>query len=140
MALATGIATADDSIDKVPGIEPHIAVILPLQSASFGRLADSVRLGVLNAAGNAQPGSLKVRIYGTDEDPQRILSAYQQARSMGARAVIGPLTRNGVTFLAHSGLVSILTLALTIPEAETQLPRYLYVYFLQIKSAARQSA
>jgi outer membrane PBP1 activator LpoA protein len=140
LALATGIATADDSIDKVPGIEPHIAVILPLQSASFGRLADSVRLGVLNAAGNAQPGSLKVRIYGTDEDPQRILAAYQQARSMGARAVIGPLTRNGVTVLAQSGLVSIPTLALNIPDGETQLPRDLYVYGLQIESEARQVA
>ena len=96
--------------------EPHIAVILPLQSSSYGKHADSVRLGILNAAGNGQPGSLKVRVYGTSEDPQQILSAYQRAISLGARAVIGPLTRNGVTSLAQSGLVSVPTLALNTPD------------------------
>jgi outer membrane PBP1 activator LpoA protein len=140
LALATGFAAAQDPADKVPVSEPHIAVILPLQSSSFGKHADSVRLGILNAAANAQPGSLKVRIYATSEDPQQILAAYQRATSLGARAVIGPLTRNGVTSLAQSGLVSVPTLALNMPEAEILLPRDLYVYGLQIEAEARQTA
>jgi uncharacterized protein len=140
LALATGFAAADDSADKVPVSEPHIAVILPLQSSSYGKHADSVRLGILNAASNGQRGSLKVRVYGTSEDPQQILAAYQRATSLGARAVIGPLTRNGVTSLALSGLVSVPTLALNIPEGEILLPRDLYVYGLQIEAEARQMA
>ncbi|HEX7953435.1 MAG TPA: penicillin-binding protein activator [Burkholderiales bacterium] len=134
------MASADDTIDKSPVSEPHIAVILPLHSVSFGKHADSVRLGILNAAGNSQTGGLKVRIYGTDEDPQHILASYQQAKSLGARAVIGPLTRNGVTALAQSGLVSVPTLALNIPEGDIQLPRDLYVFGLQIETEARQVA
>jgi uncharacterized protein len=140
LALATGFAAAQDTAEKVPVSEPHIAVILPLQSSSYGKHADSVRLGILNAAGNGQPGSLKVRVYGTSEDPQQILSAYQRAISLGARAVIGPLTRNGVTSLAQSGLVSVPTLALNTPEGDDPLPRGLYLYGLQIESEARQMA
>jgi uncharacterized protein len=139
-ALATGFAIAQDSTDKIPGSEAHIAVILPLQSTSFGKHAESVRLGILNAAANGQSGNLKVKIYATSEDPQQILAAYQRATSLGARAVIGPLTRNGVTSLAQSGVVSVPTLALNMPEGEISLPRDLYVYGLQIEAEARQIA
>ena len=140
LAFATGFATAEDTGDQIAVTESHIAVILPLQSNSFGRHADSVRLGILNAAGNGRPGSLKVKIYGTSEDPQQILAAYQRATSLGARAVIGPLTRNGVTTLAQSAIVSVPTLALNLPEGEISLPRELYVYGLQIEAEARQMA
>jgi outer membrane PBP1 activator LpoA protein len=140
IGLATGIAAAEDTGDKVVTSEAHIAVILPLQSSSFGKHAESVRLGILNAAANGPPRSLKVRIYATSEDPQQILAAYQRATSLGARAVIGPLTRNGVTSLAQSGLVSVPTLALNMPEGEISLPRDLYVYGLQIEAEARQVA
>ena len=140
LALATGFATAQNTVDNVPVAEPHIAVILPLQSSSFGKHADSVRLGILNAAGNGQPGSLKVRVYATSDDPAQILGAYQRATSLGARAVIGPLTRNGVTSLAQSGIVNVPTLALNVPEGEILLPRDLYVYGLQIETEARQVA
>jgi outer membrane PBP1 activator LpoA protein len=140
LALATGFAVAEDTGDKVVAVEPHIAVILPLQSSSYGKHADSVRLGILNAAGNGQPGSLKIKIYATSEDPQQILAAYERATSLGARAVIGPLTRNGVTSLVQSGIVSVPTLALNIPEGDISLPRDLYVYGLQIEAEARQMA
>ena len=142
LTLATGLATAQDpgDKDKIAVSEPHIAVILPLQSNSYGRHADSVRLGIMNAAGNGQRGSLKVRVYATSEDPQQILAAYQRATSLGARAVIGPLTRNGVTSLAQSGIVSVPTLALNIPEGDILLPRDLYVYGLQIEAETRQMA
>ena len=140
VALSTGFAATEGAGDNIPVTEPHIAVILPLQSNSYGKHAESVRLGILTAAGNAQPGSLKVRIYATSEDPQQILAAYQRATSLGARAVIGPLTRNGVTSLAQSGLVSVPTLALNIPEGEMPLPRDLYLYGLQIEAETRQIA
>lgn len=139
-ALAIGLANAEDTGDKVIVTEPHIAVILPLQSNSYGKHADSVRLGILSAAGSSQPGSLRVKVYATGEDPSQLLAAYQRATSLGARAVIGPLTRDGVTSLAQSGIVSVPTLALNIPEKEISLPRYLYVYGLQIETETRQMA
>lgn len=138
--LATGFAGAQETGDQINPSEPHVAVILPLQSPSFGKHADSVRLGVLNAAANEPADSLKVRIYATGEDPQQILSTYRQATSLGARAVIGPLTRNGVTALAQSGFISVPTVALNIPEGDVSLPRDLFVYGLQIEAEARQTA
>ena len=139
-ALATACAAADDTADKVPVSEPHIAVILPLQSGSFGKHANSVRLGILNAAANGQSGNLKIRVYPTTDDPQQILEAFQRATSLGARAVIGPLTRNGVTALAQSNLVNVPTLSLNIPETDVSLPHDMYIYGLQIETEARQVA
>jgi hypothetical protein len=141
IALSTRAAVAQNQPStEPPPTEPHIAVILPLQSASFGRHADSVRLGVLAAAGLGPPDAPRAIIYGTADDPQQILDAYRRAASLGALAVIGPLTRNGVTALAFSGLVSVPTLALNTPDGEILLPRNLYVYGLQIETEARQVA
>jgi len=140
LALATGLACAQTMDEKPASSEAHIAVILPLLSSSYGKHAESVRLGILNGAANAPAGSPKVKIYATSEDPQQILAAYQRATSLGARAVIGPLTRNGVTALAQSGVVSVPTLALNTPEAEVALPRNLYIFGLQIEAEARQLA
>jgi outer membrane PBP1 activator LpoA protein len=144
-ALATGGAAAQDlrngaGPDAAGAAGPHIAVILPLQSTAFGRHADSVRLGILAAAAAGQGPGNKVYVYATTEDPQQIVAAYQRATSYGARVVIGPLTRDGVTFLAHSGIVSVPTLALNQPEGEMILPRNLYVFGLQLEAEARQVA
>jgi len=139
-ALSTSLAATEDAGNNIAVTEPHLAVILPLQSNSYGKHAESVRLGILTAAANGQRGGLKVRIYATSEDPQQILAAYQRATSLGASAVIGPLTRNGVTSLAQSSIVSVPTLALNIPEGEMPLPRDLYIFGLQIEAETRQTA
>jgi outer membrane PBP1 activator LpoA protein len=119
--------------------QPHVAVILPLQSNAFGKHADSVRLGVFAAAG-LQPDRFPVVVYTTTEEPDRILEAYQRAVGSGALAVIGPLTRNGVSSLAASGQISIPTIALNVPDTEVRLPPLMYVFGLQIESEARQVA
>jgi outer membrane PBP1 activator LpoA protein len=119
--------------------EPHAAVILPLQSNAFGRHADSVRLGVFAAAG-LQPDRLPVMVYATTEEPERILEAYERAVSGGASAVIGPLTRNGVSALAASARISVPTIALNVPDTDVRLPPLMYVFGLQIESEARQVA
>ena len=136
LAIATGSARAQTT----QVAEPHIAVILPLQSASFGRHADSVRLGLLAAVGADQASGAKLHVYATTEDPQQILDTYSRAIALKAKAVVGPLTRNGVTTLAYSGIVSVPTLALNVPEGEVLLPRNLYVFGLQLEAEARQVA
>lgn len=118
----------------------HIALILPLQSTSYQRYADSIRLGVLSAASINQDPSLPVIVYATTDEPYRISEAYQRALSTGARAVIGPLTRTGVSALATSGHVEVPTLALNTPETDIRLPPNLYVFGLQIEAEARQAA
>jgi outer membrane PBP1 activator LpoA protein len=68
------------------------------------------------------------------------VSAYRQALQAGAKIVIGPLTRNGVTALAKSGLVTVPTLALNYPEGEAALPESLYLFGLTAEGEARQAA
>lgn len=141
IGLSTGPVLAQVTENaEAPPTHAHIAVILPLQSASFGKHADSVRLGILAAAGLMQGSGPEVTVYATTEDSDQILSAYQRAVSLGARAVIGPLTRNAVTALALSGVVSVPTLALNIPDGDILLPRELYAFGLHIEAEARQVA
>ncbi len=137
LAIATGTSLAQGTAQVA---QPHIAVILPLQSASFGKHADSVRLGLFAAVGADQASGTKLHVYATNEDPQQILDTYRRAIASGAKAVIGPLTRNGVTTLAYSGIVSVPTLALNVPEGEILLPRNLYVFGLQLEAETRQVA
>jgi outer membrane PBP1 activator LpoA protein len=136
--FATSIAHADD----LPTIKltPHIALLLPLESPTFGRYADAVKQGFLAAARVQGKTTPPIRIYATNEDTQHMLTAYQQAIDAGAELVIGPLTHDGVTAIATSNLVSMPTLALNFPEPNTPQPPLLYLFGLTIESEARQLA
>lgn len=118
----------------------HIAVILPLQSIDFRRLAEQVRLGILTASNLAYKAPLPIIFYSTTTESQRIREAYERAVSDGAKAVIGPLTRKGVSELAQSGVISVPTVALNVPYENVILPRQNYAFGLQIESEARQTA
>lgn len=117
----------------------HIAVLLPLKSASFSHAADAVRKGFMAAASIA-PAQLPVKVYATDETSGDILSVYLTAVQEGAKIVIGPLTRNAVSALAASKSVSVPTIALNTPEENTALPPMLYLFGLSIEAEARQIA
>jgi outer membrane PBP1 activator LpoA protein len=119
---------------------PHIAVLLPLKSASFSRPADAVRRGIFEAQRVHQGSGLPVIVYATGEDPFDIVQTYERAVREGTRLVIGPLTRSAVSALASSNLVNVPTLALNSPEAEIALPPNLYVFGLQVEFEARQIA
>lgn len=118
--------------------EPHIALLLPLNSGAFGRVAEAVKLG-FTAAATVQV-SLPIKIYGSGDQPEETLAAYQEAVQAGARVVVGPLTRNAVARLAGSGLVSVPTLALNTPEKDTAVPPQLYLFGLAADMEARQVA
>ncbi len=118
----------------------HIGVILPLQSIAFRRLAEQVRLGILTASNLAYKAPLPIIFYSTTTESERIREAYDRAVLDGAKAVIGPLTRRGVSALARSGLISVPTVALNTPYADVILPQQTYVFGLQIESEARQAA
>jgi outer membrane PBP1 activator LpoA protein len=122
----------------VPG--PHIALILPLSSKAFGQHALAVKDGFL-AAAVAQGGTkLPVNIYAVGDDPRQSIETYIAALGAGARVVVGPLTRNGVTALAESATVMVPTLALNVPERSIPTVPEFYTLSLHAESEARQVA
>ncbi|WP_196767930.1 penicillin-binding protein activator, partial [Streptobacillus moniliformis] len=72
---------------------PQIALLLPLESASFGGAANTVKEGFVAATMREQPLPLIIRIYSTSDDPLDIFITYYQALAAGAIFVVGPLTR-----------------------------------------------
>lgn len=118
---------------------PHIALLLPLSSSAFARHADAVKNGFLSAAKVQGSTPLPLRIYAISDDPRQVVEGYRKALAAGARLVVGPLTRNGVTAIAD-GSVPVPTLALNVPESRGKLPVNLYLFSLQAEAEARQVA
>ena len=119
---------------------PHLALLLPLSSKAFGMHAEAVRNGFL-AAARAQGGTaLPVNVYAVGDDPQQAVETYIKALGAGARVVVGPLTRNGVTALAESAVVMVPTLALNVPEGRIPAVPDFYMLSLHAETEARQVA
>ncbi len=115
---------------------PHIALMLPLRSPSFGTAAETVKQGFVMAAQRESALPLTVRVYSTTDDPLDILVTYHQAIDAGAVLIVGPLTRNGVTALASSQTVAVPTLALNTTDVDMMLPPNLYLFGMQMESEA----
>ena len=120
---------------------PHIALLLPLDSKVFGRHAEAVKNGFL-AAAKVQGGgaALPVRAYAVGDEPRATVETYIKALAAGAKLVVGPLTRNGVTAVVESAAALVPTLVLNVPEGRIASPPGIYVLSLQIEAEARQVA
>ena len=126
-------------IDSAPSI-PHIALLLPTKSSAFSRPAEAVEQGFL-AAGKVQGhAALPIRVYALGDLAQNVTDGYRDAIAAGARLVVGPLTRGGVTALASMGPLQVPTLALNTPGGDISLPPRLYAFGLQVEAEARQVA
>src|SRR5687767_14042250 len=126
LLLAISPARAADATRAVP----HVALILPLNSPSFARHADAVRLGFLAATKIQSADAPPVRVYAAGEDMQNLLTVYEQAVEAGAQLVVGPLTRSGVSALAAINAVSVPTLALNALEVQGPQPPRTYLFGL----------
>jgi uncharacterized protein len=126
---------------ELPGREVHIALILPLKSAQFRHAAESLRQGVA-AAYEWSPNATKLplKIYPVDDEKDAMLAAYEEALSMGARACIAGMTRDGATQLAAHARAVFPVLALNQPERETNLPEKFFSMSLSLDEEARQVA
>lgn len=122
-----------------PDAPPHIALLLPLDSKHFGRHAAAVRNGFL-AAAKTQGSGMPVRIHATGDDPEQAVHTYIDAVNAGARAVVGPLTRNSVAAVMGSAAVIVPTLALNVPDGLAAPLLELYTFSLQVEAEARQVA
>lgn len=118
----------------------RIALLLPLSSPAFGRAADSVRQGFLNAAKLDPAEKFDIAVYSTTDDPGNIVAGYEQAIGEGTRLVVGPLTRNGISAVALRIRPGTPVLALNVPENEGALPDGVYAFSLQLEADARQVA
>lgn len=116
---------------------PHIALLLPLQSKDFGASAEAVQQGFM-AAINPKRLILPVRVYSDFDENSNVVAAYRQAIANGAKAVVGPLTRNGVSALAAERDIPVPTLALNTVEG--QYAPKLYFFGLAVEAEARQVA
>jgi len=115
----------------------HIALLLPLQSEVFGVAAGSVQQGFM-AAASLNPQSLPIRTYSNFDENKRLAEVYREALANGARAVVGPLTRNGVKALAEVRNFPVPTLGLNV--LETAPAHNLYFFGMAVDGEARQIA
>jgi outer membrane PBP1 activator LpoA protein len=122
--------------------EPHIALLLPLKSSAFAPSAEAVQHGFMAAAnletGNPHLPGLPVRAYSCGDDGKDVVAQYLQAVASGARAVVGPLTRNGVAALAAEKDLAVPTLALNMLESQPGGP--LYFFGMNMEAEARLAA
>lgn len=119
-----------------PRRPPFIALLLPLDSADFRAAAEAFVRGFETAA-QRRTLPVPVEIHATDASPENIDSAYARVLQEGAAVVVGPMTRNGVSAIAGSGLVMVPTLTLNQPDANVALPPNLYAFGLATESEAR---
>jgi outer membrane PBP1 activator LpoA protein len=119
---------------------PHLALLLPLASNALARHAGAVSNGFLAAARTQGGAPLPVHVYATGDDTQSVIDEYRKALAAGARVIIGPLTRGGVTAIAASAMVMVPTLALNVPDPQVGTPPGFYTLSLQVEAEARQVA
>ncbi|HUX91697.1 MAG TPA: penicillin-binding protein activator [Gallionellaceae bacterium] len=117
---------------------PHIALILPLNSASFSSAANAVQQGFL-AAAKSQVRDFPVRVYSSADESRDVISIYRQAVANGAVAVAGPLTRSGVALLAGYSDITVPTLALNTTDQKADSGK-MYFFGLIPETEARQIA
>ena len=119
----------------VPADVVPLALLLPLAAPDFARPAEAVRLGFMAALKHSGE-KMAVGVFSTDASNESILAGYKQAVKLGARLIVGPMTRGGVSALAASTLISVPTLGLNRPESNTALPPRLYTFGLALEAEA----
>ena len=118
----------------VEKIVPHIALIVPLNSKTFGKVADAVKQGFTAGATADGKAATPYRIYIADDEAATLALLYRKAAAEGAIAIVGGVTRDGANVLAReSG--NIPSLALNAPEAA--LPENFFYLSLNLDWEAR---
>jgi len=90
------------------------------------------------AAAKLDRMALPVRAYSNFEENNNVITVYRQAVANGALAVVGPLTRNGVSALAGVQNIPVPTLSLNV--VETTPAQNMYFFGMAIEAEARQVA
>lgn len=110
-----------------------IALILPLDSAVYGRAAGAVKEGFLAAAARANAGS-RVRIIAHADDG--VLPAFAAAAHAGVALAVGPLTRDDLKTVLTMAPLRPRMLALNQTDDGTPLPEGVYTLTLAVEQDA----
>jgi uncharacterized protein len=121
-----------------PKKSPHIALIVPSASKTFGKVADAVRMGFIAAANVEGKTAPAYRIYAAEDDTTGLANAYRQAISDGAVSVVAGVTRDGANMLVREA-GSVPVLALNAPT-ENPLPQQFFYVSLNLDWEARLAA
>lgn len=109
-------------------VPSHIALLLPL-SGRYAPQASAIRDGFISAMYEdpSQPTPPELRIYDT-QDGKDTLNAYQQALADGAKFIVGPLSKHGVSLLSSEPDLTIPVL--TLNRSETPASQNLFQFGL----------
>ena len=123
--IAAPVKVADMPIPHIP----HIALLLPLASKTFGKVADALKLGFVAGAEADGKNAWPYRIYTAEDEGASLAAQYRKAVAEGAAAIVGGVTRDGANTIARESRF-LPTLALNAPAvaAESELPeRFFYI-------------
>jgi outer membrane PBP1 activator LpoA protein len=115
--------------------EAPIALVLPLDSPTYGRAAEAVRAGFVAAAEAAD-----VRYVVVAHTDGGVLTAIARAREAEARLIVGPLVRDDLRTVATSRIDLPWMIALNQLDDGTPLPAHVYTLALSIEGDALQLA
>ncbi|MEQ1518097.1 MAG: penicillin-binding protein activator [Usitatibacteraceae bacterium] len=124
---------------------PHIALLVPLGSKTFNRVADALKQGFVAGAEADGKNAMPYRIYTTEDEGASLAAQYRKAVNEGALTIIGGVTRDGASTMARESRF-LPTLALNAPAAanDNDLPdRFFYISLsldLEAKLIARMAS
>lgn len=122
-----------------PASNGFVALILPAKSKPLKTVVEAIKAGVLAAESNAgKTGKYPVRVFDSGDADDENVALYNLARSQGAVAVIGPLTRTAMNYLADTVDLTIPVLALNSFDEMTLRRRGLYSFGLSIEAEVQQ--
>lgn len=123
--------------------DAYIAVLLPSATASkaLKPAVDQIVDGIIKGARVFGQGSEPpLRVFETTDQDEDVLAQYNKAVEGGAAAVIGPLTRSAVNYLADNGQFPVPVIALNSFDARTLRRPNLYSFSLSVEQEASEVA
>ncbi len=110
-----------------------IALILPLESPTYGRAASAVKAGFVAAAARAG-ASARVQVIGHGDDG--VLPAFAAAAQSGVALAVGPLTRDDLKIVLAMSPLRPRMLALNQSDEGAPLPGGVYALTLAVEQDA----
>lgn len=142
-SIASQPAAAEPGQDAVTPVRNggFIALLLPGKSKAMRPAVEAIKAGVLaaeRANGNADLPVIK--IFDTEDVPEDVLAQFKRLTRQGAVAVIGPLTKPSINYLADVGELEMPVIALNNFDESTLRRAQLYSFSLSIEQEAQQAA
>ncbi|MET0935520.1 MAG: penicillin-binding protein activator, partial [Luteibacter sp.] len=121
---AVGTVTGDKGVREGYKVPTKVALLLPLSGPLAGAgaaIRDGFFTNYIEAAHTNAPRP-EVVVYDAGNDAQHAVAAYDKAVAEGARFVVGPLNRDGVSAIFAKGALPAPMLTLNYPNDNKNLP------------------